>query len=261
VGLRPQHYAAFEGGGLAVDFLEIILENYVGRASLPRQRLETIASRYPIVGHGVGLNLLGADPIDLEHLAAIKRLVDAFRLPYVSDHLCWCATGNIHHHDLLPAPFDDELIPYAADRAAFVQDYLGVPFGIENLSSYLTWERDAMPEWEFYREVVERAGCSYMLDINNVYVSSVNHGFDPHAYLRAIDWSRVLQVHIAGHDTLATGMRQDTHDRVVDEDVWSLYRAAWQHGGPFPSLLEWDDKIPSAEILVAEVNRARSFQT
>ncbi len=261
IGLRPVHYGEVDEGGARVDFFEIIVDNYIGVAELPRRRLRAIAQRHPLVGHGVALNLLGADPLDEEYLGRVKRLVESFELPYVTDHLCWTASEEVHHHDLLPAPHHPELIDYAIERAARVQAFLGVPFGLENLSSYVTWSRDQMPEWEFYRRVVEGADCHYMLDVNNIVVSAHNHGFDPHDYLDAIDWSRVLQVHVAGHGTLDGGLRHDTHDREVSDEVWALYREAWQRGGPFPTVLEWDQGVPSIEVMATQLDRARRVRT
>lgn len=260
VGLRPQHYGELLKDPPRIDFLEVIAENYIGRAELPRQRLRAVAERFPLVVHGVSLNLLGFDPLDLEYLGRVKQLIESFDMPYASDHLCWTASERMHHHDLLPAPYHPELVEHAARRAAFVQDYLGVPFGIENLSSYIAWTRDEMPEWEFLRAVVERSGCHYMLDINNLHVSAHNHGFDPNLYLDAIDWSRVLQVHLAGHDTLDGGLKHDTHDREVCEEVWRLYRRAWALGGPFPTLVEWDERVPSLAVMAAQLERARRMR-
>lgn len=257
LGLRPVHYRAIAERPPDVDFFEIIVENYLGPSELPRRRLAEVAARYPLVAHGVSLDLLGASPLDEAHLAAVRGLLEAHRIPWFTDHLCWTRSGGASHHDLLPAPYAEALVAYAAERARRVQEALGVPFAIENLSSYVAWARDEMPEWVFYRRVVAEAGCGYLLDLNNIYVSSVNHGFDPLTYLEAIDWDRVLQVHVAGHTILPSGMRLDTHDQAVCDEVWALYRAAWRMGGPFPTLLEWDDAIPSLEVAVAEVHRAR----
>lgn len=255
--LRPPHYEAIERLRPELGFLEIIAENYLGPSPLPRERLRRIAERYPIVAHGVSLNLLGEAPLDRDFLSRLRDLIQELRIPYFTDHLCWTAFEGVTHHDLLPAPCDPELIPYAAGRAFEVQEALGVPFGIENLSSYVAWERDAMPEWEFYRRVVEESGCSSMLDLNNVFVSSVNHGFDPREYLDSVPWRRVLQVHLAGHQTLPSGLRHDTHDRPVCDEVWSLYEEAWRRGGPCPTLLEWDAEIPPLPVALAELDKAR----
>lgn len=256
LGLRPAHYPALFETWPELGFFEIIAENFLGPAELPRSKLARVASRYPVVAHGVSLNLMGADPLDLDHLTALRDLVRAHQIPYLTDHLCWTRSGDVHHHELLPAPYHPDLIAYTAERAAFVQDFLGVPFGIENLSSYLAFARDELEEWTFYRRVVEASGCWFMLDVNNVVVSAHNHGFDPHTYLDAIDWDRVLQVHLAGHEVRPDGMRHDTHNRPVCDEVWALYRRAWQMGGPFPTLLEWDDAIPPLEVALAELHKA-----
>lgn len=235
----------------------MIAENYVGASDLPCLRLDAVAARYPLVAHGVSLNLLGAEPLDIAHLRRLRALVQAHRMPYFTDHLCWSASGGQRHHDLLPAPYDPELIPYAAARARFVQDFLGIPFGIENLSSCVAWARDRVTEWEFYRQVIEASGTWYMLDINNIYVSSMNHGFDPRDYLASVRWDRVLQVHLAGHSVRPDGLHHDTHDRPVAHAVWGLYRDAWEMGGPFPTLLERDGHIPPLGELLAELEIAR----
>jgi uncharacterized protein (UPF0276 family) len=257
IGLRLPHVEPLLAARAPVHFLEVIAENYLSAGSLPRVRLEALSSSYPLVAHGVSLNLLGAEPLDLAHLSRVRELVHAYRMPYFTDHLCWSGSGGHRHHDLLPAPYDPELIPYAAARARFVQDFLGVPFGIENLSSYVAWGRQPMTEWEFYRRVVDESDTWYMLDVNNVYVSSVNHGFDPRVYLASVRWDRVLQVHIAGHLVRPDGLRHDTHDRPICPEVWALYREAWAMGGPFPTLLEWDDYIPPLDEVLAELALAR----
>lgn len=261
IGLRRPHVDALLAEHVPVGFLEVIAENHLDVGSLSRARLDEVAARYPVVGHGVALNLVGAEPLDLAHLERVRALVRAHRMPWFSDHLCWSASGGHRHHDLLPAPYDPELVPYVAARARFVQEFLGVPFGIENLSSYVEWGRDRMPEWEFYRAVVDAADCWYMLDLNNIYVSSVNHGFDPMAYLASVRWDRVLQVHVAGHFVRPDGLRHDTHDRPVCAEVWALYREAWTLGGPFPTLLEWDDRVPPLSEVLAELAIAASVRS
>lgn len=260
LGLRPNFYRDLECSSPAVDFFEVIVENYLGNSTLPRANLHRVAQRYPIVGHGVSLNLLGTDPLDFDYLKRVKDFIDEFHLPYMTDHLCWSAHEAVTHHDLLPAPYARELIPYVAERAARVQDFLGVPFGIENLSSYVTFARDDMPEWEFYRAVIVQSGCWYMLDVNNMYVSSVNHHFDAQQYLASVHWERVLQVHLAGHQTRPDGILHDTHDQPVCSEVWKLYADAWRLGGPFPTLLEWDANIPALAVAVSELTLARQHQ-
>jgi uncharacterized protein len=261
LGLRPRFYQDLERSSPRVDFFEALVENYLGAASLPRENLRRVAGRYPVVGHGVSLNLLGSDPLDMDYLSRVKDLIAEFHMPHMTDHLCWSAHGALTHHDLLPAPYARELVPYVAERAARVQEFLGVPFGIENLSSYVAFSRDDMTEWEFYRAVIEQSGCWHMLDVNNIFVSSKNHRFSASEYLAAVRWDRVLQVHIAGHQTRPDGILHDTHDRPVRAEVWQLYAEAWRLGGPFPTLLEWDADIPALEGAVEELLTAREFQT
>lgn len=260
LGLRPAYYTALREQAPDVDFFEIISENYLGASELPRLHLDDISARYPIIPHGVSLNLLGQDPLDTHYLARLRGLIERYGAPFASDHLCWSASSGIRHHDLLPAPCSSELIPYAVSRIRAIKQALGVPFGIENVSTYLRFAREDLTEWEFLTQVALAADCKILLDINNLYVSSINHGFKPQAYLEAIPWDRVLYVHLAGHETRPDGLLHDTHDRPVDEHVWALYAAAWRRFGPFPTVLEWDDKIPPLEDALRELRRARKVR-
>lgn len=259
LGLRTRHYRELGEPWPALDYFEIISENFLTDAPGPRYQLDRVRERYPIVLHGVGLNLLGPAPPSADYLdrvAALAELVDA---PFVSDHLCWTGAHGVSHHDLLPVPHVPELVELAAERARLVQQHLGRPFGLENLSSYLEFGDSSLPEWEFYAGVVERAGCWFMLDINNIYVSSQNHRFSPADYLARIDFSRVLQVHVAGHTREPSGLLIDTHDQRVCEPVWQLYARAYrQH--PFPTLLEWDERIPPLGEALAELGLARTVR-
>jgi uncharacterized protein (UPF0276 family) len=257
LGLRPAHYAYVFEHWPKVDYFEVISENFLGDAAAPRARLDRVRARYPIVLHGVGLNLLGHAPLDENHLDALCRLADRIDAPFVTDHLCWTGAHGVAHHDLLPTPYVPELVELAAERASHVQRRLGRPFGIENLSSYVAHRRSSMTEWDFYSAVVRESGCWFMLDVNNVFVSSRNHAFDAHEYLRAIDFSRVLQVHLAGHAREPDGTLVDTHDHPVPDDVWSLYASAWKMGGPFPTLLEWDARIPPMPAMLVELGKAK----
>jgi uncharacterized protein len=256
LGLRLPHYADIFDRWPELGYFEVISENFMGEAWPPRHHLERLRERYPIVLHGVGLNLLGSAPLDSAYLDKLARLAEYVAAPFVTDHLCWTGSGGVNHHDLLPTPYVADLIGTAAERAAAVQTHLGRPFGLENLSSYVEFGTSTMPEWDFYTAVVREAGCWFMLDVNNIYVSSENHGFSPQAYLPAIDFSRVLQVHIAGHSRQADGTIIDTHDHAVADAVWRLYADAWKLGGPFPTLLEWDDHIPPLADVLAELAKA-----
>jgi len=262
VGFRPLLYRELlaDPSPPGVDYVEAISENFFRPSGPPRRNLDKAKTRFPVVLHGVGLNLLGAGPLDEKYLDRLCRLVEAVDPPFVSDHLCWSGAHGAVHHDLLPTPFTSDLVSYAAERAARVQERLGRPFGLENLSSYVSFRASTMTEWEFYTAVVREAGCWFMFDVNNVYVSSQNHGFDPLDYLRAIDYSRVLQVHMAGHERLPEGLIIDTHDRAAPDAVLALYREAWEMGGPFPTLFEWDASIPPLSVVLREIERIREVR-
>jgi len=260
LGLRIPHHAYLFEHWPEVGYFEVISENFLGGALPPREKLDRVRARYPVVLHGVGLNLLGHAPLDEAYLDALCRLADHVDAPFVTDHLCWTGAHGMSHHDLLPAPYVPELVELAAERAAYVQRRLGRPFGLENLSSYVELSRSTMTEWEFHAAVVREAGCGWLLDINNIYVSSQNHRFDPEQYLGAVDYSRVLQVHLAGHTREPDGTLVDTHDHPVTSAVWSLYAHAWREGGPFPTMLEWDAHIPPMPEVLAELEKARQVR-
>jgi len=260
LGLRLPHYGYLFEHWPDVGYFEIISENFLGPSLPPRQKLARVRARYPVVLHGVGLNLLGQAPLDDAYLDELCRLADEVDAPFVTDHLCWTGAHGVSHHDLLPTPYVPELVEYAAERAARVQRLLGRPFGLENLSSYVEFERSTMTEWDFYAAVVRESGCHFMLDVNNIYVSSENHGFAPLEYLGAIDFTRVLQVHLAGFAREQEGTLVDTHDHHVSPEVWALYAEAWKRGGPFPTLLEWDDRIPEMPVVLAELDRAKEIR-
>lgn len=253
LGLRPPHYSYIHAERPAVGFYEVISENFLDPASPASDHLARIAAHTPIVLHGVTLNLLGCEPLDLAYLDRVRALAERVDAAYVTDHLCWTGAHGAMHHDLLPTPYTDELVAYAAARARTVQQHLGRPFGLENLSSYVEFVDSTMTEWEFYARVVEAAGVGFMLDVNNVYVSSENHGFDPRGYLDAIDPARVLQVHLAGHQREPSGIIVDTHDRAVCDDVLALYAYAWQRGIRAPVMIEWDANIPPMPDVLAEL--------
>jgi len=258
VGLRPPHFESAFAAPEGIDFFEVIAENYLGTGPVPAANLERARAARPVALHGVSLDLLGTEPLDIDHLRQVGALAEHIQAPCFSDHLCWTRVGSWNSHDLLPTPFTEEIAEHAAARANLVQASLGVPFGIENLSSYAAFRDSTITEWEFYRRVVDGAGVWRMLDINNIFVSARNHGFDPHLYLESVDWDRVLYVHLAGHSIRPDGLRIDTHDAPVCEEVWDLYRDAWMLGGPFPVLVEWDDDLPSWGRLVEEATQARS---
>ncbi len=258
LGLRIPHYAHIFEHSPAVDFFEVISENFMNASGVPLYNLDRVAERYPIVLHGVCLSLGSSDPLDFDYLRKLKALAKRVKAPWFTDHLCWTRFGGHHHHDLYPLPYTPEVAGYVADRARVVQDFLELPFGIENLSAVAEFAENRMPEWEFYRRVVEEAGCSMMLDVNNIYVSSRNHGFDPREYLRGLDLSRVLQMHLAGHTDCGAYVL-DTHDHPVRDEVWELFREAYAGCGGAATLVEWDDRIPPFEETHAEVLKAKAL--
>lgn len=257
VGLRTEHYAAFESTSQTrVDWLEILSENYMVPGGAPLWHLERIRSDFPMVMHGVSLNIGGTDPINLGYLRDLKALVERVQPGWVSDHLCWTGTQGVNVHDLLPLPYTQETLLHVTERIQRVQDFLGCRLVIENPSTYVAFAADQMPEWEFVSEMLRRADCELLLDVNNVYVSSVNHGFAPRHYIDAIPAARVRQIHLAGHET-HDGYLIDTHDQPVCDAVWQLYGHALRHCGSVPTMIERDDNIPELHELLDELDRAR----
>jgi uncharacterized protein len=260
VGLRSEHYAAFESEvQKRVDWLEILSENYMVPGGAPLWHLDRIRRDYPMVMHGVSLNIGGTSPLDLDYLRELKTLVQRVQPGWVSDHLCWTGTSGLNMHDLLPLPYTRETLLHVCERIQRVQDVLGRRLVIENPSTYVAFAANEMTEWEFVAEMLQRADCELLLDVNNVYVSSVNHQFDPRQYINAIPASRVRQIHLAGHET-HDGYLVDTHDHPVCEAVWDLYGYTLQQGGPVPTMIERDDNIPALGELLDELDIARGVQ-
>jgi uncharacterized protein len=258
LGLRTPHYEAVLNEPHAIDWLEVVTENYLVPGGKPLHYLERIRERYPLVMHGVSLSIGSTDPLDLEYLAGVKALAARIEPSWISDHLCWTGIEGRNLHDLLPLPYTEEALAWVVARVGRIQDILGRQILLENVSSYLAFHASEMGEWEFLREVAERADCAILLDINNIYVSSVNHGFDALAYLKAMPKARVRQFHLAGHSDLG-GHLIDTHDHPVAPAVWELYRAALAHFGTVPTMIERDDNIPALSELVAELEIARNL--
>ena len=258
LGLRTPHYEAVLNEPHAIDWLEIITENYLVPGGKPLHYLERIRRRFPLVMHGVSLSIGSTDPIDLDYLAQVRALARRIEPHWISDHLCWTGIEGRNLHDLLPLPYTEEALASVVERVGQVQDALGRQILLENVSSYLTYRASDMSEWEFLREVAERADCAILLDINNIYVSSVNHGFDPLAYLQAIPPDRVRQFHLAGHSDM-DGHLIDTHDHPIVKPVWDLYCAAVTRFGAVPTMIERDDNIPELGELVAELQIARGL--
>ena len=261
IGLRISHYKEIFEEPPTIDFFEIISENFMFSDGLPKRNLEKILKDYPVVLHGTSMGIGSVDALDENYLKALKALVEFTETPYFTDHLCWEAAHGNHFHDLLPLPHTEKNAQFLAHKIAKVQDYIGRPFGIENLSSYVEFSTSEMNEYEFYNRVIELSGAHYMLDINNIFVSSVNHQFDAKKYLESIAWDRVLQCHIAGHTKNEDGTILDTHDAPVCDEVWELYEYAWKISGGFRTLLEWDDQIPSLDRTLEELNKVKPLQT
>ena len=259
LGLRTEHYADFLEHEPAVDWLEVISENYMVPGGKPLARLDAIRRDFPIVMHGVSLSIGSTDALDLRYLHDLKALADRIETAWISDHLCW--TGVDHHnlHDLLPMPYTEAALHHLAARVRQVQDVLGRRLLLENVSSYITFAADEMSEWEFIGELLKRADCELLLDVNNVYVSSRNHGFDPRTFIDAMPRERVRQIHLAGHEDHGTHV-VDTHDHPVCDDVWALYAHTVQRLGAVPTMIERDDHIPPLPELLAELARARQVQ-
>jgi uncharacterized protein (UPF0276 family) len=258
LGLRTPHYEAVLNEPHAIDWLEVITENYLVPGGKPLDYLERIRERFPLVMHGVSLSIGSTDPVDFDYLAGVRALAARIEPHWISDHLCWTGVEGRNLHDLLPLPYTEEALALVVSRVGQIQDALGRRILLENVSSYLAFHESDMSEWEFLREVAERADCAILLDINNIYVSSVNHGFDPLTYLQAIPADRVRQFHLAGHSDLG-GHLIDTHDHPIVEPVWNLYRAAVAQFGAVPTMIERDDNIPALSELVAELQIARDL--
>lgn len=260
LGLRVPHYRHILSESPPCAWFEIISENYLGDGGRPARVLDRILERYGVVQHGVSLYLGNSGPLDMEHLRRLKRLTQRTRTPWLSDHLCWGSVNGSFSHDLLPMPYTWEAVGIAAGKIRRIQDLLGIPVAVENVSSYAEFHASEMNEWEFLSEVVERADCGILLDVNNIYVSGVNHDFDPHLYVDAIPAERVAQIHIAGHSRYERFII-DTHDQPVVDPVWQLYDHAIRRCGPTPTLLEWDANIPSFEEVYAEALKAERYLT
>lgn len=258
LGLRTVHYPYILQHRPPVDWFEIISENYMDSQGRPRAVLEEIAERYPIVMHGVSLSIGSTDGLDFEYLRKLKALARLVNARWVSDHLCWTGVAGRNSHDLLPVPLNEETLRHVGERVRIVQDYLERPLVLENPSSYVTFACSTMPEWEFLSRLADETDCGLLLDVNNVYVSSRNHDFDPEEYLRHVPYERIVQFHLAGHTDLGTHCI-DTHDGRVVDRVWELYRIAHELTGGVSTLLEWDANIPRFSEVHAEVLLARSW--
>ncbi|EDL57379.1 MNIO family bufferin maturase [Gimesia maris] len=258
VGLRTVHFSHILEHQPEVDWFEIISENFMDSNGRPRAVLEQIAEHYPIVMHGVSLSIGSTDPLNREYLEKLKRLAEGMNARWISDHVCWTGVAGRNSHDLLPIPYNEATLSHLVERIGIVQDILERPLVLENPSSYLEFQDSTMSESEFVCRMAEEADCGLLLDVNNVYVSSVNHDFDPVAYVEAIPAERVVQCHLAGHTNCGTHLI-DTHDGHVIDPVWNLFRLLHQRTGGVATLLEWDAEIPPFPVVHQEVLKARQY--
>jgi len=258
LGLRTEHYADILDGKPAVDWFEAVTENYLVAGGRPLHNLMRVRERFPIALHGVSLSIGSTGPLDLSYLTQVKALAARVQPVWISDHLCWTGVNGKNLHDLLPLPYTEEALAHVVARVRAVQEILGQRILLENVSSYLGFQESRMTEWEFLTAVATEADCLLLLDVNNVYVSSVNHEFDPITYLDAIPADRVQQIHLAGHESHGDYLI-DTHDQPVCEEVWQLYTAAVARFGAVATMIERDDNIPDLPVLLDELARARAL--
>ncbi len=258
LGLRVAHYADFaDGPRQPVDWLEIISENYLVPGGKPLHFLDRIRADYPMVMHGVSMSIGSSDPLDMDYLRQLKALAERVQPGWISDHLCWTGVDHANLHDLLPLPYTEAVLKHLEPRIAQVQDLLGRPLVLENVSSYVGYAADEMSEWQFIAELVRRSGCRLLLDVNNVYVSARNHGFDAKDFIDAMPAGSVAQIHLAGHEDLGD-LLIDTHDHPVRDEVYELYAYTIRRIGFRPTMIERDDRIPPLAELLDELDRVRS---
>jgi len=262
IGLRPPHFPRVLSEHPSIPWLEVHSENFFCAGGEMLRLLEAVRCHYPVSLHGVGLSLGRADGPDREHLGKLRQLIQRFAPALVSEHLCWGAIGERHLNDLLPLPYTEEALDCLATHVQAAQEFIGRPLLIENVSSYLNYRHSTIPEWEFITALAQRSGCGILLDVNNIYVNSVNHGFDAHTYLHAIPPQAVGEIHLAGFtrkENLPVELLIDSHSRPVADEVWSLYRETLARLGPVPTLIEWDQDIPELEVLLAEAAKAEGL--
>ncbi len=259
IGLRSVHYPTILERHPPVDFFEILSENYLATEGRPVRVVEQIAERYPVVMHGVSMSLGSADRLDRDYLKRLKALAERVNAVWLGDHVCWTGVAGKNSHDLLPIPYDEAHLRHLVRRVRQAQELLERPLVLENASTYVTFTRSAMPEQEFIARLAEEADCALLLDVNNVYVSCRNHGWDAQEYLAGVPYDRVVQIHLAGHTDKGTHCI-DTHSRPVIDEVWRMYADVERRTGGRATLLEWDEDIPSFEETFAELKKAAPFK-
>jgi uncharacterized protein (UPF0276 family) len=263
LGLRPQHYNDLldrpdDAPEPRVDWFEIISENYMSAGGRPLINLDRVRERFPMVMHGVSLSIGSVDPLDQDYLDGLKALAERLNPAWISDHLCWTGVDGVNLHDLLPLPYTEEVLAHVVDRIGQVQDHLGRRIALENASTYVTFANSEMTEWDFLAEMAKRADCDLLLDVNNIYVSGFNHGFDPIDFIEGLPAERIIQIHLAGHEHNETHI-VDTHDAPVIEAVWSLYAETIRRLGPITTMIERDADISPFADMEQELDRARAI--
>ncbi|MCW8451584.1 MNIO family bufferin maturase [Legionella quinlivanii] len=259
LGLRPDHYQYILERHPDIDCFEILTENYLVDGGRPLYYLDKIREHYPMSMHGVSLSIGNVDPLNEQYLKRVKQLADRIQVKWISDHLCWTGAHQRNMHDLLPLPYTEEMISHIVKRVRYVQDFYQRPLLLENVSSYISYQASEMTEWEFLTEIANRADCLILLDINNIYVSAFNHGFDALTYIDSIPVNRVQQFHLAGHLNCEDYII-DTHDHPIIPEVWELYAAAVKRFGNVSTIIERDDNIPPFEELMQELDYARTIK-
>jgi uncharacterized protein (UPF0276 family) len=260
VGLRTVHFQHILDEQPAVDWFEIISENFMDTKGKPSYILDQVREQYPVVMHGVSLSIAGTDPLNIAYLHKLKALAERVNSPWVSDHLCWTGCNAHNLHDLLPIIYTEENLHHIAKRIHTVAEIIERPIVLENVSTYAEFSISTMTEWEFVSKLVEEADCGLLLDVNNIYVSSYNHGFDPIEYINAMPYDRICQFHLAGHTNKGTHIL-DTHSYHVVDEVWELYRYCFQKTGARATLLEWDENIPPFDVVHKEALKAKNYRS
>ncbi len=259
VGLRVEFYPYLTEHWPAVDWFEVISENFIDTEGKPLYFLDMFAERYPIVMHGVSLSIGSTDPVDFDYLGKLKALAKRIDAPWMGDHVCWTGVGGINGHDLLPVPYNEETLAHLVAKIRVVQDFLERPLVLENPSTYASFTCSTMTEQEFIARMAQEADCALLLDVNNIYVQARNHDLDAHAYLESVPFDRVVQIHLAGHTDNGDHCI-DTHDNYVIDEVWDLYAEVNERAGPRATLLEWDDHFPEFEVVWAEALKAKEHR-
>jgi len=255
IGLRIEHFQKISQQKPKVAWFEILTDNYLIEGTKQRDYLYQVRHDYPLTFHGVGLSIGSVDPLNQDYLKRLKKLKEEIQPAWISDHLCWTSAHGVVTHDLIPLPYNNEVITHIVSRISKIQEYLGMPLLIENVSSYLQFKESEMTEWEFINEIVKKSGCHLLLDVNNIYVSAQNHQFDAKTYLMAMPAQQIKEIHLAGYEDRQTHLL-DTHSRPVSDPVWDLFKQTLQTFGDIPSLIEWDNDIPDLEIVLKEADKA-----